>query len=92
MNKEELFKAFCSLFPDWKNRVKNYKKIGSKTLAIVFYDHITPTGAVSEQTISRVFLYNNPDNWQFGTKLWRKRPERIGKKENSFERAITMGR
>lgn len=96
MNKEELFKAFCWLFPEWGDRVKGYKKIGSKTLAIEFYDHVTPTGAVSEQTSSRVFLYNNPDNWQFGTKLWRKRPERIEKKKVSFDavekKTIATGR
>lgn len=79
MNKEQLFEAFEELFPLWAARASSYRKIGSRTLAITFYDHVTPTEAVPVDTSSRVFLYIGPDNWQFGTKLWRKRPERIRK-------------
>lgn len=68
MTKKELFNAFEKLFPSWADLAYGYRKIGSKTLAIDF------AGG------SKVFLYNGPDNWQFGTKLWRKRPERIPKK------------
>lgn len=72
MTKDQLFEAFEQMFPDWAKRVTGYKKIGSKTLAMIIADE-----NVSGHTVSRVFLYNGPDNWQFGTKLWRKRPERL---------------
>ena len=76
MNKEELFKAFQELFPDWAAHVHSYKKIGSKVLAIEFgFKDKSET-----ERISRVFLYDSQNNWQFGTKLWRKRPEKTKKK------------
>lgn len=79
MNKQQLFEAFNSLFPDWAKRLTSYKKIGSKTLALTFLegtsDNITST--------SRVFLYVDQNNWHFGTKLWRKRPMRLTKNETS---------
>lgn len=79
MSKEQLFEKFTEMFPEWAERVVNYKKIGSKCLAIKF---IQFGETVTDQTeISRVFLYDNPDNWQFGTKLWRKRPKRLKKKD-----------
>ena len=78
MNKEQLFEAFKELFPDWARKVISYKKIGSKTLAIKFVTSVEGNKINDE---SRVFLYNDPNNWQFGTKLWRKRPERLPKKD-----------
>lgn len=66
MSKEKLYTAFEELFPDWAERVTSYKKIGSKCLAIKF-----------NNGTSRVFLFENLDNWQFGTKLWRKRPDKL---------------
>lgn len=77
MNKEQLFEAFKELFPDWAKKATSYKKIGSKTLAIKFEESVDDEKA---RETSRVFLYNNPNNWQFGTKLWRKRPEKLQKK------------
>lgn len=74
MNKDQLFAAFKELFPDWANTATSYKKIGSKTLAIKFVQFGETVADKTE--ISRVFLYNDPNNWQFGTKLWRKRPEK----------------
>ena len=76
MNKEQLFDEFKELFPDWAKKVISYKKIGSKTLAIKFVTSVEEN-KVNEE--SRVFLYNDPNNWQFGTKLWRKRPEHLQK-------------
>ncbi len=73
MNKDQLFAAFKELFPVWAKLATSYKKIGSKTLVIKFKK------LEGEGEESRVFLYAGPDNWQFGTKLWRKRPERITK-------------
>lgn len=84
MNKEKLFKAFQELFPDWAKKATSYKKIGSKTLAIRFATEVTlgeDSGEVKEE--SRVFLYIDQNNWQFGTKLWRKRPEHVKKPKNT---------
>lgn len=77
MNKEQLFDVFKMMFPDWSKAVISYKKIGSKTLAITFLDH--------DVTTSRVFLYNNSNDWQFGTKLWRKRPDKLRKKNKEVK-------
>lgn len=87
MNKEELFKAFQELFPEWAANAHSYKKIGSRVLAITFkitheYENIDRS---LDEDVSRVFLYNNQNNWQFGTKLWRKRPERLNKKVKKQE-------
>lgn len=73
MNKEELYAAFEEMFPDWADKVTSYKKIGSKCLSIRF-----------RNGTSRIFLFNNPNNWQFGTKLWRKRPERLNERQNKI--------
>lgn len=83
MNKDQLFAAFQELFPDWAKKATSYKKIGSKTLAIKFEKSVDEKKATEE---SRVFLYNDPNNWQFGTKLWRKRPERTAKKVKKEEK------
>lgn len=76
MNKEQIFEAFKELFPNWAARTMSYKKIGAKTLVIKFINEND-----GDKVKSRVFLYIDPDNWQFGTKLWRKRPEHLTKKE-----------
>ena len=75
MSREELFAAFEELFPDWAKRATSYKKIGSKCLAIRF-----------NNGTSRVFFFENPNNWHFGTKLWRKRPDEAEKKKEIKER------
>ena len=75
MSREELFAAFEELFPDWAKKATSYKKIGSKCLAIRF-----------NNGTSRVFLFENPNNWHFGTKLWRKRPDEAEKKKEIKER------
>lgn len=79
MSKEDLILEFERLFPNFAKRVTRYKKTGSKTLAMVIVDDQNPNIAKS-----RIFFYDNPDNWQFGTKLWRKRPERVPKKGQRF--------
>ncbi len=66
MTKHELYYNFCRLFPAWSSFVQDYKKIGSRTIVMNFrYDKT-----------SKVFMYYDDNNWQFGTKIWRKRPER----------------
>lgn len=83
MNKDQLFEAFKELFPEWAKKATSYKKIGSKTLAIKFEKPVDDQKATE---ISRVFLYNDPNNWQFGTKLWRKRPEKLQKKNKEVKK------
>lgn len=82
MNKEELFNAFKVLFPNWAEHVEAYRKIGSRTLAIKFrfVESLHDENGIET---SRVFLYVDENNWQFGTKLWRKRPEMKKKKEDN---------
>lgn len=71
MKKQELFDIFRMLFPNWvdNGQVKKYKKIGPNALVITF-----ETGL--KEDVTRVFLYNSGDDWQFGTKLWRNKPKR----------------
>lgn len=88
MNKEELFKMFVDLFPELQVYVVTYKKIGSKCLAITFCERGAHFGApIGIADSTRIFLYSGPDNWQFGTKLWRKRPEKIPKKNKEGRNA-----
>lgn len=71
MSKKELFEAFCKLHPSYKNRVVCYKKFGSRVLII----YINPAeNAESKNIQSLAFLYYSDDNWQLGTKLWRRKP------------------
>lgn len=75
MTKVEIYDGFKDLFPSWVNKVESYKKVGSKTISLKL-----------KSGKSLVFLYNNPSNWNFGTKPWRKKPDPIPKKardENS---------
>lgn len=67
MTGEDLYNAFKEMFPDYADKTIAYKKIGSRTLSILT--------EVSEKTF--VFLYISDDNWHFGTKLWRKRPDKV---------------
>lgn len=64
MLKSEIFGSFCNLFPNWAQNVTSYKKVGSRTISLHFID-----GS------SLLFLYRNPRNFSFGSKIWRKRPE-----------------
>lgn len=79
MSKEQLFNVFADLFPDWARTAVSYKKVGSKTLAIKFVQF--GDTVADKKEISRVFMYYSPNNWQFGTKIWRKRPDKIIKGE-----------
>lgn len=84
MSKEELIKIFKEMFPNWGNMVKSYKKIGSRALAITFHTYMNSreSGVVcDEEHNSKVFLYYDEFNWQFGTKLFRKKPVKNHKEE-----------
>lgn len=67
MTGEDLYNAFKEMFPGYAEKTIAYKKIGSRTLSILT--------EISDKTF--VFLYISDDNWQFGTKLWRKRPDKV---------------
>lgn len=87
MNKEQLFEIFTEMFPDWAKKAITYKKIGSRTLAIKFEESVDDQKATE---ISRVFLYIDPSNWQFGTKIWRKRPDYYMKKKKDTAKEFDL--
>lgn len=64
----DLYYAFCNLFPNWANNVRDFKKVGSKTISLFFFD-----GS------KLLFFYENPRNFSFGSKIWRKKPEEVTK-------------
>ncbi len=70
MTKDDLFKTFQQMFPDWAEGVINCKKIGSKCI-VIYYPN----------DVSYVFLYVDRFNWQFGTKYFRKMPVTKKKEE-----------
>lgn len=96
MSKEDLFDMFEQMFPNWAERVTTYKKIGSRTLAIKFKEF--GETVIDQNEVSRVFLYKGPNNWQFGTKMWRKKPnpkkraDIAGTEYDASERTEAMGR
>lgn len=69
MRKNDIVLKFEEMFPKWAKKVDDYKKLGNNAITIYFKDGT-----------SRVFLYISKNNWQFGTKLWRKRPEFLERK------------
>lgn len=81
MTKEFIFEKFKEMFPNYAEHVKSYKKIGSKTISLRMEDGST-----------RTFLYNNPNNWNFGTRPWRKKPDPIpkGTKPTQREEPLNM--
>lgn len=74
MNKDELFSKFKECFPNFALFTKEYKKVGSKTISIKLEGKERPL----------YFLYNNPDNWNFGTKPWRAKPNPIKNNHKSY--------
>lgn len=83
MSKEELFNTFAKMFPDWARCTICYRKIGSKALLITF-KNFGESLSDPEEHSTRVFLWIDENNWQFGTKLWRKRPEKV-KNDDHFK-------
>lgn len=70
MTKTDIFNIFKVMFPEWAKYVTGYKKIGGRVIAIKYDMGEGKRGSL-------VFLYIDQNNWQFGTKLWRKRPDYI---------------
>lgn len=66
---DNIWNGFTELFPDYVDKVESYKKIGSKSIKLKMK---TPEGAPNKFLI---FLYNDPNDWTFGTKVWRRKPQ-----------------
>lgn len=91
MSKEELFNIFVEMFPDWARRTICYRKIGSKALLITF-KNFGESLSDPEEHSTRVFLWIDENNWQFGTKLWINRPEKNKNADDgNYENAIFNG-
>lgn len=66
---DNIWNGFTELFPGYVDKVESYKKIGSKSIKLKMK---TPEGAPDKFLI---FLYNDPNDWTFGTKVWRRKPQ-----------------
>lgn len=77
MTRDEIWEGFVNLFPSYVDKVESYTKIGSKSLSLKMK---VPEGQPSKNLI---FLYNNMWDWTFGTKVWRKKPNK--KEDNNHE-------
>lgn len=60
-SKLDLYTQFINMFPDLSDCVVSYRKTGSKTIVLEMQNgkHL-------------FFLYYGPDNWNIGTKQWRR--------------------
>lgn len=70
MTTDELYNRFVSLFPVYKAGIIYCEKIGARAIKITLIG-----GRI------RYFIWYNDENWTFGTKLYRKRPEKQKKVE-----------
>lgn len=66
MSKEEIYNEFKRMFPAYSEHVTNYKKLGSKMISLQMDNPLFGS--------SLVFLYDGKNNWNFGTKPWRRKP------------------
>lgn len=66
MTRDNIWEGFKKLFPEMVENVETYQKIGSKTIKL----------KMKEQDKFLIFLYNDPWDWTFGTKVWRARPRK----------------
>ena len=71
MTKNDIYEKFSVMFPLLEIQCEDYKKIGSKTIAIYLNDGTRLN-----------FLYYSDTNWNLGTKTWRKQPETINITKN----------
>lgn len=79
MQRDNIWEGFVKLFPDYVDRVESYAKIGSKSLKLKMK---TDEGQPEKYLI---FLYNDPWDWTFGSKVWRARPKPRKMKSNIDE-------
>lgn len=79
------FDAFKTMFPKMVEKVHHYKMLGKDAIAIFWND---------EKQKSLVFLYKSPEDWQLGTKLYRKAPkayvDNLSKKNNEAEQPSSL--
>ncbi len=85
ISRNELLDQFKKMFPNYADDVISCKRLGSRAIAIKFKND---QNNGNDSVKSRVFLYINENNWSFGTKLWRKRPDAITEKLNSKETKV----
>lgn len=78
MKVDNIWNGFCKLFPDYVDKVESHKKIGSKSIKLKM-----KTEDGSDKHL--IFLYNDPWDWTFGTKVWRTRPRKKIIKSNIDE-------
>lgn len=81
MTKDNIWEGFVKLFPDYVGKVESYVKIGSKSIKLKMK---TPEGAPEKYLI---FLYNDPWDWTFGSKIWRSKPKK--KFRNNIDEILT---
>ena len=75
---DNIYQGFCKLFPTYVDKVESYKKIGSKSIKLKM-----KTEDGSDKFL--IFLYNDPWDWTFGTKVWRRKPQY---KKNNIDEVI----
>lgn len=66
---QELAVKFYQLFPEWMDIVQDVERIGPCSISIKL-----------RGGISLVWLWVNEDDWQLGTRLWRRPPKSVEKK------------
>lgn len=74
---KELYAKFELMFPKLAEDATGCSRIGSRVISIRFKN---PEDENNDKSL--VFLYINDNNWQLGTKLWRKRPNFLSNKNN----------
>lgn len=66
MTRDNIWEGFIKLFPYLSDRVERYTKIGSRTIKLHMKNNST-----------LIFLYNDPNDWTFGTRVWRNKPRKL---------------
>lgn len=64
MTIDYIWEGFRKLFPTWIDEVEKHRKVGSKTIELTM-----------KNGKKLLFLYNDPWDWSFGSKIWRARPK-----------------
>lgn len=80
MQRDNIWEGFVKLFPDYVDKVESYTKIGSKSIKLKMK---VPEGEAEKYLI---FLYNDPWDWTFGSKVWRKKPRPM---KSNIDQVIT---
>lgn len=68
MNARTLYQTFKGMFPDIAEDCNSYKRMGSRAIAVYL-----------KSGKSLIFMYTNENNWNLGTKYWRKMPSKTPK-------------